>query len=68
MDRITQSVEKAVFLQRLSPAGAGFPPEAFAEAKVAVSDPSSPGEALSLALKFCDRNLHHFRNSTIYNA
>ncbi|QLG29830.1 MarR family transcriptional regulator (plasmid) [Halorarum halophilum] len=69
IDRTTQSVKKSTFLQRLSPARADFPPEALAEAEVAVSDPSSPGEALSLALKLCDRNLHHFRAFTsIYNA
>lgn len=68
-EQITQSVEKAAFLQRLSPERADFPAEALADAEVVISDPSSPGEALSLALKLCDTNLHHFRALTsIYNA
>ena len=69
VERITQSIKKAAFLQRLSPTRADFPPEALADAEVVVSDPTSPGRALSLALKLCDTNLHHFRALTsIYNA
>lgn len=56
-----QAIEKAPFLQRLSPIWDGFPTHALPEAEIVASKPASPGLVVESALKLCDPKTRHFR-------
>ncbi|WP_332900390.1 transcriptional regulator FilR1 domain-containing protein [Haladaptatus sp. CMSO5] len=65
---IEQVMEKAPWLQRLSPTRADVPAHALEEAKVVESGPDSPGIVLGAALNLCDPRLKQFRALTsIFN-
>ncbi len=58
---VEQLIEKAPWLQRLSPADATFPIHELADADLVVSTPAKPSSVLWTALKLYDRKITHFR-------
>ncbi|WP_238532933.1 transcriptional regulator FilR1 domain-containing protein [Halalkalicoccus jeotgali] len=59
-----QAIEKAPFLQRLSPRWSDFPTYALQEADLVVSTPGSPGLVSEAALKLCDPRISNYRSLT----
>ncbi|WP_239643434.1 helix-turn-helix transcriptional regulator [Natronococcus jeotgali] len=65
---IKQLIEKAPWVQRLSPEDATFPVQELADAELVVSKPTRPSSALWTAIKLFDRSISRFRVvCSIYN-